>query len=154
MKKKISVGDLIPDFILPDQDGNMFDIKSVRGRKKLVIFFYPKDDSPGCTREACHFRDLHDVFVGADAVVIGISGQSPESHSRFASRHKLNYSLLSDNGNKVRSLFGVPTDLFGILPGRVTYITDTTGTVVHIFNSQVQAEKHVDEALKILQDMK
>jgi thioredoxin-dependent peroxiredoxin len=147
--KTLTTGDKIPHFSLPDQDGNSLDISTLTG-KKLVIFFYPKDDSPGCTKEACYFRDLWEVFKEAGAVLIGISGQSVESHKKFALKHRLSYTLLSDRGNRVRKLFGVPTNLFGLLPGRVTYITDSSGTVVHVFNSQVQAEKHVDEALNIL----
>jgi peroxiredoxin Q/BCP len=150
----IKVGDKIPEFTLPDQNGNLFNIKSVQGNKKLVIYFYPKDDSPGCTKEACHFRDLYEVFNETDAVIIGISGQSVESHKKFALKHRLSFTLLSDQGNKIRKLFGVPTNALGLLPGRVTYVADREGKVVYIFNSQMQAERHVDEALKILKGVK
>ena len=149
----IKVGDLIPEFTLLDQNGNLFDIKSVIGNKKLVIYFYPKDDSPGCTKEACYFRDLFEVFKEADAVIIGISGQSVESHKKFAEKYRLSFTLLSDKGNKIRKLIGVPTNAFGLLPGRVTYVADRKGKVVYIFNSQGQAERHVDEALKILKEI-
>jgi peroxiredoxin Q/BCP len=149
----LKTGDKIPEFTLLDQDGSLFDIKALIGNKKLVIYFYPKDDSPGCTKEACYFRDLFEVFKEADAVIIGISGQSVESHKKFATKHRLSFTLLSDTGNKVRKLFGVPTNAFGLLPGRVTYVVDRNGTVVYIFNSQVQAERHVDEALKILKEL-
>jgi thioredoxin-dependent peroxiredoxin len=152
--KALQIGDLIPEFTLPDQEGKMFDIKNVLGSKKLVIYFYPKDDSPGCTKEACYFRDLFEVFKEADAVIIGISGQSVESHKKFAQKHRLSFTLLSDKGNNLRKLFGVPTNAFGILPGRVTYVADKSGKVAYIFNSQVQAERHVDEALKILKELK
>jgi peroxiredoxin Q/BCP len=150
----IRVGDKIPEFSLHDQNGTLFDIKSVSGKKKLVIYFYPKDDSPGCTKEACHFRDLYEVFNETDAVIIGISGQSVESHKKFATKYKLSFTLLSDQGNKIRKLFDVPTNALGLLPGRVTYIADREGKVVYIFNSQIQAERHVDEALKILKEIK
>jgi thioredoxin-dependent peroxiredoxin len=150
----ITTGSRIPEFSLPDQDGAMFDINTVLGKKKLVLFFYPKDDSPGCTKEACYFRDLFEVFTEADAVVIGISGQDVKSHKKFAEKYRLSYTLLSDNGNKIRKLFNVPTNAFGLLPGRVTYVADRNGVVVHVFNSQIQAERHVDEALKILKDLK
>ncbi len=151
--KKIEVGDSIPTFSLKDQNGNQFDISTVVGKKKLVIYFYPKDDSPGCTKEACYFRDQFDVFNQADAMIIGISGQSVESHNKFAEKYKLNYTLLSDEENNVRKLFGVPTNLFGLLPGRVTYIINKEGKVIYIFNSQIKAAEHVDEALKILKEM-
>jgi thioredoxin-dependent peroxiredoxin len=150
----VKVGDKIPEFTLPDQNGTIFDIKNVLGTKKLVIYFYPKDESPGCTKEACHFRDLFEVFNEAEAIIIGISGQSVESHKKFAEKYRLSFTLLSDTGNKVRKLFGVPSDALGLLPGRVTYVADRTGKVVYIFNSQVQAERHVDEALKILRELK
>ena len=151
--KKIEIGDAIPEFTLYDQDGNLFDIRTVLGKKKLVIFFYPKDDSPGCTREACYFRDLYEVFSEADAIIIGISGQSVNEHRQFADKHRLGYTLLSDTGNRVRKMFGVPSDMFGLLPGRSTYVAGIDGKVVHIFNSQFQAERHVDEALKILREI-
>ena len=151
--EKIKAGSLVPDFTLSDQDGKPFNIKSVRGRKKLVIYFYPKDDSPGCTKEACYFRDQFEVFTEAGAVIIGISSQSVESHKKFSEKYRLSLTLLSDEGNKVRKLFGVSTNALGLLPGRVTYIADTSGKVVYIFNSQIQATRHVDEALRILKEM-
>ena len=145
----IKVGDMIPEFSLPDQDGNMFDIRNVLGKRKLVIFFYPQDGSLSCTREACYFRDLNDIFIENEALVIGISGQSVESHKEFASTNNLNYTLLSDTNNIIRKLFGVPSKLFGLIPGRVTYVADKSGKVVYIFNSQIEVQRHADEALKI-----
>jgi peroxiredoxin Q/BCP len=151
--KHIDKGSRLPSFALPDQHGNIIDIKALIGRKNLVIYFYPKDDSPGCTREACYFQDQFEVFNSADALIIGISGQSVESHRKFAEKYQLSFTLLSDKDNKVRKMFGVPTDFFGVLPGRVTYIADKTGTVVYVFDSQSQATKHVDEALRILKSL-
>jgi len=144
----------IPAFTLPDQNGNLFDINSVIGKKNLVVYFYPKDDSPGCTQEACSFRDQFEVFKEADAVTIGISGQSIESHKEFAEKHRLSFTLLSDEGNKIRKQFGVPSDLLELIPGRVTYIADKKVKVIYVFNSQTQAAKHVDEALRILKELK
>lgn len=152
--KKIEIGNSIPAFTLNDQNGNAFDINEVVGKKNLVIYFYPKDDSPGCTKEACYFRDQFEVFRDVDALIIGISGQSVESHKKFAEKYRLTYTLLSDEGNEVRKLFGVPTNFFGLLPGRVTYIIDKTGKVIYIFDSQVQATQHVDEAIRILKEVK
>jgi peroxiredoxin Q/BCP len=151
---EIKLGSTIPAFTLPDQNGNMFDINSVLGKKNLVIYFYPKDDSPGCTAQACSFRDQFEVFSEANAVIIGISGQSVKSHKEFAEKHRLSFTLLSDEGNKVRKQFGVPTNFLGLLPGRVTYVTDKSGKVIYTFNSQLQTEKHVDEALRILKELK
>jgi peroxiredoxin Q/BCP len=147
--KKIQVEDTIPSFALKDQNNNHFDISSLLGRKKLVIFFYPQDGSLNCTREACYFRDLSDVFEEADAVVIGISSQSVESHKEFSEKNRLKYTLLSDTGNNVRKLFGVPGRIFGLVPGRVTYVADRSGKVVYIFDSQTETQRHADEALKI-----
>jgi peroxiredoxin Q/BCP len=147
--QSIKIGDTIPQFSLPDQDGKMFDINTYLGKKKMVIFFYPQDGSLNCTAEACYFRDLTDVFNEADAVVVGISGQSVESHKKFAEENRLTYSILSDNKNVVRKLFGVPTRFFGLVPGRVTYVADKTGKVVYIFDSQTETQRHADEALKI-----
>jgi peroxiredoxin Q/BCP len=151
---EIKIGSTIPQFTLPDQNGNLFDINSVLGKKNLVIYFYPKDDSPGCTKEACSFRDQFEVFTEADAVIIGISGQSVESHKEFAGKHGLSFTLLSDEGNNIRKKFGVPADLFGLLPGRVTFVVDKKGMVIYVFNSQIKATKHVDEALRILKELK
>lgn len=151
---EIKVGSTIPAFTLPDQNGNMFNIGSLLGKKNMVIYFYPKDDSPGCTAQACSFRDQFEVFKDADAIIIGISSQSVKSHKEFAEKHRLTFTLLSDEGNKIRKQFGVPTSLFGLLPGRVTYVADKSGKVIYTFNSQLQTQKHVDEALRILQELK
>lgn len=151
---KIGVGSIVPSFTLKDQFGKDFDINTVKGKNNLVIYFYPKDDSPGCTKEACSFRDQFAVFKDANAVVIGISGQSVQSHQEFATKYRLNYTLLADEGNVVRKLFGVPTNLLGLLPGRVTYVVNKEGKVVFLFNSQIQAEKHIEEAIRILKGLK
>jgi thioredoxin-dependent peroxiredoxin len=153
-KKGVLVGDKVPSFELPDQYGKPFVLDSVLGKKNLVIYFYPKDDSPGCTKEACSFRDQYEVFRDADALIIGISAQSVSSHLKFAKKHRLNYTLLSDSDNKVRKAFGAEGKIFGLIPGRITYVISKKGEVLYIFNSQVQAEKHVDEALRILKQLK
>jgi peroxiredoxin Q/BCP len=151
---KTEVGSFVPQFTLADQNGNSFSVSSVIGKKNLVIYFYPKDDSPGCTAEACAFRDEFEIFNEADAMIIGISGQSVVSHKKFAEKYRLSFTLLSDDGDKVRKLFGVPVNFLGLLPGRVTYIVDKSGKVIFVFDSQTQATKHVDEALRILKGLK
>jgi thioredoxin-dependent peroxiredoxin len=150
---EIKIGSSIPAFTLPDQKGNLFDIDSVIGKKNLEIYFYPKDDSPGCTKEACSLRNQFEVFMEADTVIIGIYGQSVESHKEFAEKHRFRLTLLSDEGNKIRKQFGVPSDLFGLLPGRVTFIADKKGKVIFTFNSQTKATEHVDEALRTLEEL-
>ena len=148
--KKIEKGDKIPEFSLPDQNGLMVNMKDFIGKSNIVLFFYPKDDTPGCTKEACYFRDQYEAFADVGAEVFGISGQSVESHKNFAEKHNLNYSILSDGGNKVRKMFDVPTNLFGLLAGRVTYVADKAGKVIYIFNSQTNVQQHVDKALEVL----
>lgn len=150
---KVKSGSKIPNFSLKNQDNELIHISDYVGKKNLVIYFYPKDDTPGCTAEACSFRDEYEDFKLLNAEVIGISADSPESHKNFANKHNLSFTLLSDDDNKLRKLFGVPTNLLGLLPGRVTYIADKKGVVNHVFNSQLNAKKHVSEAKKILNEM-
>lgn len=147
---EIKIGSTIPDIILKNQYGEMYDLKAKTAGKNVVLFFYPKDDTPGCTAQACSFRDQYEDFTDANAVVIGISGQSVESHKNFAEKHNLTYPLLSDEGNKVRELFGVPTDFFGLLPGRVSYVINKENKVVYIFNSQTKIQEHINKTLEIL----
>ena len=146
----VNVGDKAPDFALPSQMGDSVTLSEYFGKKSVVLYFYPKDESLGCTKEACTFRDSYEVFTNLGAEVLGVSGQSIESHKSFASHHGLPFLLLSDADNKVRHLYGVPATM-GIIPGRVTYIIDKKGVVRHIFNSQYQPEKHVEEAKQMLE---
>ena len=150
--KKIEIGSKIPEFSLPDQNGNVININDYIGKKNLVIYFYPKDDTPGCTKEACYFRDQYEIFNQADAMIIGISSQSVESHKKFAEKYHLSFTLLSDESSVVRKMFGAIS--LGLIPGRVTYVVDKKGIVKYIFDSQTEPTKHVDEALRILKDMK
>jgi peroxiredoxin Q/BCP len=151
-KGKVKVGSVAPDFTLPSQSGVMVNLKDFICTKPVVLFFYPKDDTPGCTKEACAFRDDYEEFDKLDAQVIGISSDSVDSHRRFAKKHNLPFTLLSDEGSKVRRLYGVP-NTFGLFPGRVTYVIDEEGVVRHIFSSQLGVEQHVEEALKALQSI-
>lgn len=146
---KLQKGDILPHFILNDENHLPVDISSIKG-KFLVLYFYPKDDTPGCVKEACSFRDSFAELTDAGAVVYGVSSDSPDSHVRFKEKYRLPFSLLSDTGGELRKLLGVPSDLFGLLPGRVTYIFNPEGRLVDIFKSQISPEKHVDEALKII----
>ncbi len=149
---KVEVGDKAPDFTLPSQMGDNVTLSEFFGKKNIVLYFYPKDESRGCTREACSFRDSYDVLTGLGAEVIGVSSQSVESHKSFATHYGLPFILLSDVGSKARQLYGVPSTL-GIIQGRVTYIIDKKGVVRHIFSSQMHAELHVEEAIKILKEI-
>ena len=149
---KVNVGDKAPDFTLPSQMSDKVTLSEYFGKKNLVLYFYPKDETRGCTREACEFRDSYDVFTSLGAEVLGVSSDTLESHKSFATHHGLPFLLLSDKKGEVRKLYGVPSTM-GIIPGRVTYIIDKKGIVLHIFNSQFQPEKHIEEALKILKDL-
>ena len=150
---KINVGDKAPEFTLPSQMGDNVTLSEYFGEKNIVLYFYPKDETKGCTREACEFRDRYDVFTNLGAEVLGVSSDSLESHKSFATHHGLPFLLLSDKEGKVRKLYGVPSTM-GILPGRVTYIIDKKGIIRHIFNSQYKPKKHIEEALKILEELK
>jgi thioredoxin-dependent peroxiredoxin len=147
----IKVGDTAPDFTLTDQNGASVSLSSYRG-KPVVLYFYPKDDTPGCTKESCAFRDQYEVFKSAGAEVIGVSADSNESHQKFAAKYKLPFLLLSDKGDKVRSLYGAKA-LFGLFPGRITYIIDASGKVQLVFDSMLNFEGHVSEALKTIQTL-
>jgi peroxiredoxin Q/BCP len=148
----VRVGDQAPDFVLPDRTGKMVRLSEFRDHKAVVLYFYPKDDTPGCTKESCAFRDSYQDFQDAGAEVIGVSSDSAESHGRFAAKHRLPFTLLADQGGQVRKRYGVPATL-GLLPGRVTFVIGRDGVVRHVFNSQFQATQHVSEALQALRDL-
>ncbi len=148
----IKIGDTIPSFTLKDQNGNDFSINDYIGKSVLVIYFYPKDDTPGCTKEACSFRDNFQYFTDLNTKVIGISSDSVVSHKKFAEKYRLPFTLLADTKKEVRKLFGVPK-FSGFIPGRVTYIIDKNGKIIFIFNSMRNAEKHIIEAKRIIQNM-
>ena len=146
--KTLNVGDKAPDFHLPDAEGRMISLSDYRG-VPVVVYFYPKDDTPGCTAEACAFRDQYEDFKQVGAEVIGISSDAPDRHARFAGRHRLPFVLLSDQDGAVRKAYGVAAT-FGILPGRVTFVIDRDGVIGHIFSSQFRATRHVSEAIDVL----
>ena len=145
----VKPGDRAPDFSLPDAAGKLVGLADFRGRKPVVLYFYPKDDTPGCTKEACSFRDQYEDFTAAGAEVVGVSSDSGESHRKFSEKYKLPFTLLSDRDGQVRKRYGVPATL-GLLPGRVTFVIDKDGVVRHVFNSQLQATRHVQESLAAL----
>jgi peroxiredoxin Q/BCP len=143
----LNVGDKAPDFSLPDQDGKTVSLADgIAAKQWQVVYFYPKDDTPGCTAEACAFRDSYEDFTDAGALVIGVSADSAESHTAFAAKHNLPFSLLSDGDGSLRKAYDVNRSL-GILPGRVTYVIDPEGVVRMAFSSQLRAKSHHTEAL-------
>jgi peroxiredoxin Q/BCP len=143
----LKVGDLAPDFALPDQSGKMITLSYWKGKSHLVLFFYPKDHSPGCTMESCSFRDNYSAFQAEGAQIIGISTDSSASHKIFADTHHLPYPLLSDVKGLVSKQYGVKKT-FGFLPGRASFVVDHNGIVRHALSSQFQIQRHVDETLK------
>ena len=152
-KMNLEIGDKVPIFSLLDQNGNNFEIKNSIGKTAMVIYFYPKDDTPGCTKEACSFRDEFETFTDMNVAVIGISADNVASHKSFAEKYQLPYTLLSDSDKKVRKLFGVKNTFLGVLPGRVTYVIDKEGIVRFIFANQFGAEKHITESLRIIKEL-
>lgn len=146
---KVNVGDMAPDFELKDKDGNPVRLSDFRGEKSVVVYFYPKDETPGCTAQACSFRDNYQDFKDAGAEVIGISSDSTGAHQGFAENHRLPFVLLSDPIGKVRKEYGA-YDLLGLMPGRVTFVIDKQGKVIHKFDSQLNPTKHIQESLDIL----
>lgn len=148
----IKVGDALPLFGAKDQNGNDFDIASVLGKKILIVYFYPKDDTPGCTAQACFFRDQFEDFRESGAEVIGISSDSTSSHKKFETAYQLPFVLLSDQDKSLRKLFGVPNAVLGLWPGRVTYVVDKKGIVQLVFNS-MKAGNHFPKVLEAVKRM-
>lgn len=151
--KPLAVGSPAPAFSLPDQDGNTVHLHEALKKGPAVVYFYPRDDTPGCTAEACKFRDDYQDFTDAGAQVFGISDDSVHSHKQFAERHRLPFRLLADTDNAVYQAFGLQTAL-GFLRGRVTFIVGTDGKIAHTFDSRINAVAHVKDALKVLRQLK
>ena len=152
MARGIQVGDKAPDFTLPAQSNGPVRLQYRLGERVVVLYFYPKDDTRGCTAEACAFRDSYEAFTDAGAEVIGVSSDSVGKHAAFAGQHKLPFTLLSDEDSQVRKRYGVPAVL-GLLPGRVTYVIDRRGLVRHTFNSMTNINQHVDDALEVVRQL-
>ncbi len=151
--KPLAVGSKAPDFTLPDQDGRPTVLSDALKAGPAVVYFYPRDDTPGCTAEACKFRDDYQDFTDAGAQVFGISDDDVASHKRFAERHRLPFRLLADTDNAVHKAYGLQAAL-GILRGRVTYVIDRHGVVRHSFDARINAVAHVRDALKVLRALK
>lgn len=149
----LNKNDKAPDFTLKDQHGQLFSLKENLGKKILVIYFYPKDFTPGCTREACSFRDQYEIFKEAGADVIGISSDSESKHFKFSEKYQLPYRLLADPGGKVRRKFGIKGDLLGLIPGRATFVVGKDGYIALAFQ-RMQPDLHIDLALKTIQKLK
>jgi thioredoxin-dependent peroxiredoxin len=149
----IDPGQAAPNFALRDASQRSWSLEALRANGPVVVFFYPRDDSPVCTREVCAFRDAFQDFVDAGATVVGVSSDSAESHQGFAARQRLPFVLLSDPDGAVRKLYGVPSTL-GLVPGRVTFVIDKAGIVRMAFSAQFQAMGHMEKALAAVRQLK
>ncbi len=146
----MNIGDTLPDFTLKDQNGEEYSSTEVKGKQPVVIYFYPKNFTPACTKEACSFRDAYEDFKEQGAEVIGISEDSDASHQKFAARYNLPFMLLADTNNKVNKLFNVQRKMFGLLPGRETFVFNANGKLVYKFEA-MGATKHIKKSLEYLQ---
>jgi len=146
----LAIGDSMPDFVLKDQAGDSFDSKSLKG-KAVVIFFYPKDYTPGCTAEACSFRDHYVEFQQMGAEVIGVSTDSVSRHHKFSNAYQLPYRLLADTNRSIAKRFCVGSHLFGLISQRVTFVIDQRGKIILIHNDMRPAS-HIRKALDTLRD--
>lgn len=148
MADNLKVGDKAPDFTLPGPGGPV-SLHDFVGTKNLVVYFYPKDFTAGCTAETKAFGESYDTILSMGAEVLGISSDTSESHDEFAQKCGAKFPLLADSGGKVRSLYGARSS-FGLIPGRVTYVIDKEGVVRHIFSSQLKPTQHISEAINAL----
>lgn len=145
----MKIGEEIPNFEAQTQENKIISKKDILGQY-CVLFFYPKDQSPICTLEACSFRDNHNEFAKYNCKIIGISADSVESHKKFVEKYNLNFPLISDKGDRLKKLFGVKNDMFGLMSGRETYLVDPQGKIIFIFNSQLNANSHIIKTIEIL----
>ncbi|UZO79412.1 peroxiredoxin [Aquimarina sp. ERC-38] len=150
---RIQVGDKAPSFKGVVEEDVIFDTSDLIGKKPFVLYFYPKDFTPGCTKEACQFRDSYEDFTEAGAEVIGVSSDSVKSHEKFKEKHRLPFILLSDLDGAIRKAYGVKSSLFGLLPGRETFVIDQNGIIQMQFNN-LNASDHMKKALKIVKKLK
>lgn len=148
----LTIGSQAPDFELPDANGKQFKLSDARG-KTVVLYFYPKDNTPGCTAEACSFRDSYEAFTDAGAMVVGVSADDGASHQGFAQKHRLPFTLLTDKGDKVADLYGIGRRMLGLLKGRVTFVIDKTGVIRHTTDSSIFMNDHVNESLKVVKTL-
>lgn len=145
----LGVGDKVPSFSATKDNGEEFYSHEIIGKQAVVLYFYPKNFTPGCIKEACDFRDSYEDFQKEGVDVIGISADSVKSHKRFKNKYRVPFVFLSDAKGNLRKLFGVKSGLFGVLPGRETYVIDKTGIIRLKFNS-IHATKHLKEAIKMV----
>jgi peroxiredoxin Q/BCP len=146
----IKVGDKVPYFTAKDSNGIEFNIQDYIGNKALIIFFYPKDDTPGCTKQACEFRNQYNQFKNRETEIIGISGDDDSDHRDFSIKYQLPYTLLSDSDKKIRNLFGVQSRFFGLLPNRITFVVNKNGIVIMRYENNFNPLSHIKKSLETI----
>jgi thioredoxin-dependent peroxiredoxin len=146
----IKIGDRFPSFTLEDHNSNIFDINSFLGKNNLIVYFYPKNETYNCTKQACNFRDDFSTFKDLDCEIIGVSNDSPKSHLSFKNNHNLPFTLLSDKNGEIQKKLGLPRNIFGLIPGRITFVIDNKGIVIKIIDSAINMRKHIEDALSSL----
>lgn len=142
--------DQAPDFASVTDTGEKFSLSQLIGKSNIVLYFYPKDFTAGCTKEACTFRDNWDKVIAKGATIIGISSDSQETHARFKKEHDLPFTLVSDEDHAIRKSYGIDGRF---IPPRTTFVIDKRGKIRDIFNSQINITKHVEEALSALENI-
>lgn len=152
MSEKLKINDNAPDFTAKDPEGNPIHFKELLGETPIVLYFYPKDFSQGCTKQAQAFRDNYEALKEQGAKVVGISPDSPESHKKFQEKHNLPFLLLSDEDHSISQLYGVKSTL-GFIPGRETFIINSKGEIKHLYTSQFKPKKHIEEAIKVVKEL-
>jgi peroxiredoxin Q/BCP len=146
----LRTGDPVPDFTLPDQNGTPTTLSALLSNGPVVLFFYPKAMTPGCTKESCHFRDLAAEFAAVGAQRVGISGDSVDKQAQFADKHDFDYPLLSDSDRVVSKIFGVMRGLSILGNKRTTFVIGTDQKVAEVISSELNMERHADAALDLL----
>lgn len=146
----IKIGDRFPSFTLEDHNSNTFDINSFLGKTNLIVYFYPKNETYNCTKQACNFRDDFSAFRDLDCEIIGVSNDSPKSHLSFKNNHNLPFTLLSDKNGKIQKKLELPRNIFGLIPGRITFVINKKGIVIKIIDSAINMRKHIEDALNSL----
>ena len=146
----VKIGSIFPDFCLHDNKGNLFNLKSDFKNKYLLIYFYPKNNTPGCTKQACYFRDFHGEFKNLNCEIIGISNDGRSDHEKFKRKYQLPFKLLTDEKGKLRSKLSLPKDFLGLSPGRITFLLNSKHEILFIFRSSLNMKKHILATLKFL----
>ena len=146
----INIGNTFPNFTLFDEKGEKFSLNNDFTKSYLVLYFYPKDETPGCTKQACYFKNFYLDFKNFDCEIIGISSDDKKSHEKFKTNNSLPFMLLSDHKSKLRKELNLPKDFFGLSPGRITFLIDKNKEILFIHRSSLNMKSHINSVLKYL----